>query len=378
MTTLADAADASRTSRRDWRPRAIVVAVWLTGVIGYAAILRQASGGKMALRVALLGALMTAVVPSVMAIIMWRAAERFPRLDRAPWTYAIVQIALGILFVLAWTGWEAFQIGIGKSNGSIGGVDPRTAILWQAFIGVLLYGFIAGAIFAVKSWISSRELAVASERAERLRAQAELASLRAHLEPHFLFNTLHSVVALMRTDLTLAERAVEELSALLGYVLHLDRSGVQLVTIEEEWRFTERYLWLERLRMGDRLTVVSELDDEILDAAIPPFTMQPIVENAIRHGLSPKRAGGRVSIRARMDSGSITVEIEDDGVGCAPRGVGSGGLGTRAVAQRLTAQFGATATMTIDSAIDAGCRVRLTFPVLAIDERQLEVAHAIQ
>jgi LytS/YehU family sensor histidine kinase len=268
------------------------------------------------------------------------------------------------------------QIRIGQRHGTVGGVDARNAVLWQAFIGVLMYGILAGGISAAKAWIFSRELAVGTERAERLRAQAELASLRAHLEPHFLFNTLHSVVALMRSDLALAERALEELSALLGYVLHLDRTGVQLVSIEEEWRLTERYLWLERLRMAQRLAVVADLDDDVLDVAIPPFTIQPLVENAIRHGLSPKRAGGTLRIRARTDSGLVVLEVEDDGVGCVTHSARGAGLGTRAVAQRLTGQFGESAQMSIDSAPGRGYRVRLTFPLSAIDGRPLEVAHA--
>ena len=360
---------------RNWRTRLVGVGLWLTLVTAYAVVLRQASGGKLALVGALLGAVMTAALPSVTGVMMWRAAGRLPALDQNPWAFALVQLALCALFVAAWTAWEGLQIGIGKGNGTLGEVDVRNAVLWQAFIGVLLYGLIAGGIVAAKSWISSRELAVASEHAERLRAQAELASLRAHLEPHFLFNTLHSVIALMRSDVTLAERALEELSALLEYVLQLDRRGVHLVPMEEEWRFTQRYLWLERLRMDRRLTVVAHLDDDVLDAAIPPFTMQPLVENAIRHGLSPKRSGGTLLIRAGIDSGLIALDIEDDGVGCALEPARRMGLGTRAVAQRLTAQFGDLGRMNIDSAPGAGYRVRLSFPLTAIDERALAAAH---
>src|SRR4051794_29324189 len=118
--------------------------------------------------------------------------------------------------------------------------------------------------------------------------------------------------------------------------------------------------------MDRRLAVAADLDEDVLDALIPPFTMQPIVENAIRHGLSPKRAGGRLLIRARVDSGLIILEVQDDGVGCELEPARTMGLGTRAVAQRLTAQFGDLGRMSIDSAPGEGYRVRLSFPLVTI------------
>src|SRR5580692_6326559 len=114
-------------------------------------------------------------------------------------------------------------------------------------MGAQLYGIIVCGSYAVRGALRSIELKVVAERADRLRAQADLSAIRAHLNPHFLFNTLHSVSELLRDDPARATEALEKLSDLFHYTLRLDRERVELVTLEEEWESTESYLWLERV-----------------------------------------------------------------------------------------------------------------------------------
>jgi two-component system sensor histidine kinase LytS len=148
-------------------------------------------------------------------------------------------------------------------------------------------------------------------------------------------------------------------------VLRLDRDHVELVTLEDEWEFTRSYLWLEQLRMGPRLVLRAEIDDDALEYLVPPFTVQPLVENAVRHGLSDKRDGGTIRVVAGERDGLLHIEVTDDGVGTAAVHQGSGGIGVRAVTQRLIAHFGDQTRTWVDSAPGRGYSVMLTFPAEA-------------
>jgi LytS/YehU family sensor histidine kinase len=277
------------------------------------------------------------------------------------------QLVLCAAFTVAWTAWQWTEMRLGARYGAIDASTARTALPWQAFIGFMLYGVLAGTTYAARQWISARDLGIAAERAERLRAQAELASLRAHISPHFLFNTLHSVIALIGTDPSLAGRALEELSELFRYVLRLDREPQDTVALEDEWEFTKRYLWLEQLRMGDRLRIEMRMDEETATSMVPPFTLQPLVENAVRHGIAPKRSGGTIRVVAQECDGSVELEVSDDGVGAIDsEPARAGGLGVRAVRQRLAAQFGTHATSRVETAPGRGYRVVLRFPCAPI------------
>jgi hypothetical protein len=356
------------------RSRSVVIltgGVWIAALLAFAAVLWRSSDGRLPFRFAVIGSLMTSLVPTAGTVALWGISRRWVRPDRSRTQLAFGQFLSCTVFVSAWTSWEAAQMAMGGGHRGLAGTTFRTAVLWQGVIGFLVYGVLAGSIATIRFSAAAKELAVARERAERLRVEAELSSLRAHLNPHFLFNTLHAVTGLIRSDVVLAERALEELSDVFRYVLRLDRERVALVTLEEEWHFTKRYLWLEKLRMGDRLRIVEDIDDDVLTVALPPFTLQPLVENAIRHGLGPKRVGGTVTVRAWEGAEGVGIEVSDDGVGQS-NGSAGGGLGIRAVAQRLTARFGDTARISTQSSKGDGYRVHLVFP--AVDCAQVPLS----
>jgi two-component system LytT family sensor kinase len=308
-------------------------------------------------------AFLNTLAPAVMGIGVWFAAAKLSWPEHRPVRLLAAHAALSMVYA---AGWVAWQMAISGPLGPWRAPDYdmwRYVLPWQAAIGFILYGVVAGVSYAVRGVVRSRDLGVAAERAERLLAQAELATLRAHINPHFFFNTLHTVSQLMRVNPRKAETVLDQLSALFRYVLRLDRHNVELVTLEEEWRFTQTYLALERLRMGHRLVVRDTLDEGTLDCAVPPFTLQPLVENAIRHGLSPRIEGGTITIEARERDGMIEIVVADDGVGSSvERAQLEPGVGSRAVSQRLIARHGARARARVDTAPSAGYRVTLTFP----------------
>ncbi|MEA2336973.1 MAG: two-component system, LytTR family, sensor kinase [Thermoanaerobaculia bacterium] len=157
-----------------------------------------------------------------------------------------------------------------------------------------------------------RELRGAQLAAELSRAQ--LQALKMQLKPHFLFNTLNSISSLMYSDVEMADTMLARLSDFLR--LTLDRELDQEVTLSEELEFIRRYLEIEKIRFEDRLTVSVDVGADIGEARVPTLALQPLIENAIHHGIASRPEGGSIAIAARRDAGSLHISVTDDGVGC--------------------------------------------------------------
>jgi ligand-binding sensor domain-containing protein len=196
-----------------------------------------------------------------------------------------------------------------------------------------------------------------------LAAREELRTLRAQLNPHFLFNLLHSLSMLVHEDARSADAAIEHLAAMLRYVLD-ERTGDE-VELAEELAFVDHYLALEALRLGPRLRVSREIDPELIDAPVPPFTLQLLVENAIRHGVARRSEGGRLSLIARRGGArTLELEVRDDGPGATPAAALAGkGLGLRALRQRLTTRYAGRATLEVETAPGQGFAATLRLPL---------------
>ena len=323
--------------------------------------------GQFAAALAVRVGMENAITPALMGLGVWYLSRRYEWPEGRIWPFAVVHLLLSLVFGLTWT------VSVYVLMGEAGRARMSEYVLWhivlpwQSVFGVFLYGLVAGVSYALRAVTRSRDLRILAERAERLRAQAELSALRAHINPHFLFNTLHTVTQLLRGDPARAEAALEHLSELFRYALRLDRQRVELVSLEDEWQFVESYLWLEQLRMGERLRVDASLDDEALACAVPPFTLQPLVENAIRHGIGPAHSGGTLIVRAAERNGILEIEVRDDGAGADAAAVANdAGLGVRAVRQRIEARHGTRATAHVTSEIGKGFRVVLSFPAEAV------------
>ncbi len=236
-------------------------------------------------------------------------------------------------------------------------------IIWQAMWGMMMYWAVAGGFTAYRAVVRARVEAAASAQAQALLARSELAALRNKLNPHFLFNTLHSIIALTRREPARAEAALLMFSDMLRYVLDTEKAGQDEVPLSQELDFTRDYLALEALRLGPRLTVDWQVDDAALHHAVPALSIQPVVENSIKHAFNPRSTPGRLSIRVALKDGAVHAEIGDDGPGCEPAALqASTGLGIRTVARRLALLRG---RLDIDTRPGAGFRVQLHFPVAA-------------
>ncbi|HEX7113662.1 MAG TPA: sensor histidine kinase [Steroidobacter sp.] len=241
----------------------------------------------------------------------------------------------------------------------------KEGAVWQLAWGLVIYCVLVLAARAQQR-LRERELAA---------GQAELQALRAQLDPHFLFNTLHSLTQLAREDPIATQDALQRFGELMRYVLKSGRESGAEITLEEELEFVHNYLALERLRLGDRLRVVESIEEDALELGVPPLLLQPLVENAVRHGLAPRREGGQIRLSARASNARLTVSVSDDGNGAEARGIGeSKGLGLKVVARQLHAHFQGNAQLVVETQPHAGFTVSLTMPA-RLPNRGSEDAH---
>lgn len=206
---------------------------------------------------------------------------------------------------------------------------------------MMTYWAIAGISQAVLYYRESRERALRAAMLETRLVEAQMRTLQQQLQPHFLFNTLHAISALMHRDVEAADRTLIRLSDLLR--MTIENLGEQQVTLNTEMEFLTKYLEIEQTRFADRLRVEIEVQPEALDVLVPTFLIQPLVENAIKHGISRKKGPGRIQIRAAREHEKLCIEVRDDGVGLSETALTAlqKGIGVSTTRARLQHQYGA-------------------------------------
>jgi two-component system LytT family sensor kinase len=231
----------------------------------------------------------------------------------------------------------------------------RGAFHWN----LLVYWVIVGVYVAYDYYSDLKERQLRTAELERLLAESHLNALQTQLHPHFLFNALNTISAHVERDPRTARRMLEQLGELLR--LSLDHSEDQEIPLEQELAFLERYLDIQKVRFEDRLDVATD----VLNGLVPTFVLQPLVENAIRHGIAPRSAKGSVEVAAWRDNGRLRLRVRDDGPGL-PRGwdpAHNQGVGISNTRERLRRLYGdAEHTFEITGEPGAGVRVDLSFP----------------
>ena len=346
------------------RPGFLIAGGWLVaGLISSAqsAVMnRLESGAPLDLATALLGTVpawlvYALVTPAVIAVV-----RRFPfehgRRGRAIVAHGILAVSTTLLHT---------AVVLEESRLAFpGSMTGRTMSGWVAFylanrglLELITYGAIAGAVIAIDAQrrLRARDLAAAALEAQLARAQ--LQALQGQLQPHFLFNTLNAIGVLVREDPAAAGRVVSLLADLLRRTL--DAAQQQEIPLHEELDFLARYLEIERTRFPDRLTVLVEVPEVLGSLAVPSFVLQPLVENAVRHGIAPRPEGGRVVIRGTRDGAWLDLEVWNDGVPLAADR--REGIGLAATRERLARLYGSGATLTLEAA-EGGVRARVRLP----------------
>ncbi len=215
---------------------------------------------------------------------------------------------------------------------------------------------------------NSVRIQIKLEEQERLLLHARMEALQNQINPHFLFNTLNSISSLVRFDPDMARDVIFKLATILRRLLN---SSEAFAPLREEFEFIDNYLDIEVVRFGrDKLRVMKELDPASLDVVVPSMLLQPLVENSIKHGLSPKVEGGSIYLRTRVTDSRLIIEVEDDGVGMGATKLEESsswsgmGIGMANISERLQVLYGDTARMTIDSQEGKGTRIRIRLPLV--------------
>ena len=321
----------------------------------------------------LLWALVAALIFGVVTLLIWQTI--FPRLRRLPRPR---RIAAQVLIALAIVTPTSFVIinGLGALGSGMtmfrpyGGDDIDVTIAAsQVRIAPLVF-FLAPIVPTVllivigfnASWWQIFLLRRKESQARQLAAAAELNALRAQINPHFLFNSLNSIAQLISSEPQRAEECVERLAEIFRYLLHSDNRT--FVTLNEELGIADAYLDIERARFGDKLAVDFVVADEARGHSVPTLILQPLIENAVRHGISQKIGGGTVSIEAALSNNDLRITVRDTGVGMA-RGVEhslGAGVGLRNVHDRLVFLYGEDYAPLIESRPGLGTSIELRVP----------------
>ncbi len=262
----------------------------------------------------------------------------------------------------------AFGLGVGLMLGGMY-VDGNPLLFFTENNGTLLVGMFFGvvgfAIFSTRGRLlaTQRELAEAQarhERQEKLLMQTELRLLQAQIEPHFLFNTLSNIAGLIHRDPDAAEHTLLHLTTLLRATLNRTRETV--TTLEEELAIARAYLEIQHTRMQDRLQFNIQCEEDLNNTPLPPLLVQPLVENAIKHGIEPSEDGGRVDISVSADHDTVTITVSDTGLGIGHASSGGTGTGLSNVRERLRALYDGKAALTLTENQPRGMIATVSLP----------------
>ncbi|MBZ5724933.1 MAG: histidine kinase [Acidobacteriia bacterium] len=272
-------------------------------------------------------------------VVMDRLATPIFRLRRV-FRFAVYWVALAVVAIVGSLAASLILLALGWVHAAEFWPEYRfslwTAIIITIAIGTIVSGFEAMSQRLQAATLELRTRQLAEERARQAASEARLSSLESRIHPHFLFNTLNSISALIREDPARAERTVERLAALLRYSLDTNTRG--LVPLRQEMHIVRDYLEIEKTRFGDRLRYAVDVPAEIEDLEVPPLAVQTLVENSIKHAVSGSRHGGEIGVTARLAAEGLLLEVSDDGPGFDLRAL-KPGHGLENLRDRLTALF---------------------------------------
>jgi hypothetical protein len=236
----------------------------------------------------------------------------------------------------------------------------KSFVFGKFYIYLVVYGVIVGASHFMDYYQKFVERELQGSRLETQLAQAQVEVLRMQLQPHFLFNTLNAIAALMQKDVRLADRMIARLGELLRATL--EHPPGHEGTLREELSFLRPYLEIEQARLGPRLSVTIDVPGELLDARLPYLLIQPLAENAIRHGIAPRVGPGRLTIRVRRTDQRLVIEVSDNGVGLPPHGQARDGIGLSNTRGRLKGLYGEEGNLVLETGPDGGVVATVKLP----------------
>jgi sensor histidine kinase YesM len=294
------------------------------------------------------------------------------RVTRRSWPVALpLQVLAGVVFVIVHIAASAALIALIRQSPDHTFVSAFRSIFSKyAVMGLFSYASIAAAQHAFRAQAEAHARESSSRELRASLTRAELQALRSQLDPHFLFNALNAIsVMALEGERETVVRLLSGLGELLR--VSLDGAAAQEVTLAAELELLERYLDLERVRFGDRLEVMRSVEPEWLAARVPSLVLQPLVENAIRHGIARRRGPGRVHIEVARAGDRLRLEVRDSGAGF-PEPPAREGIGLANTRARLQQLYGSEQRMELGTAAEGGARVTLEIPLRVLEARPIE------
>jgi sensor histidine kinase YesM len=294
--------------------------------------------------------------------VVW-LARRFPPELGSRWITACIHLGAALVFSMVYI---VARTLVGEVDSWIAGESASFADIFHPLLvrtfpfNLLVYGVILSVSHALDYYRKYHERTVQTLELEKHLTEARLQALLHQLKPHFLFNTLNGIASLMHTDVDAADRMLVRLSELLR--ITMAHTGAPETTLREEVAFLERYLDIEKIRFRNRLEVLIAIDDDAIDAQVPSLILQPMVENAMRHGVEPHARIGRIELRGSRRDGNLVLTVSDNGTGIpegSPKREGIGVANTRA---RLEELYGDRQKFELVNQPEGGLCVRITIP----------------
>jgi sensor histidine kinase YesM len=334
-------------TKRNW----LFSLVWINVAVAIVVLIQLLTGNQIASARELLNVLSFSLVyanlTGVLGILVLGALAPRAEMRKLP----LVPVAFLSILVLSIVGCLMAQTLLM----AIGLVVPKH--FWLDYLHTLRVALPLAAVFGLGAVVHSllrervrvteeklHEKEAAEERARKLAIEARLRSLESRIHPHFLFNTLNSISSLIAVNPARAEQIVGRLATLLR--ASLDNSNQTLIPLQQELAMVESYLDIERVRFGDKLRGSTEVSEELRSVKVPPMSVQALVENAVKHGITPQSSGGVIVVAASVEQGSLKIEVRDTGPGFNLTAVPAG-HGLENLVERLDALFGSQAGLNV-------------------------------
>jgi two-component system, LytTR family, sensor kinase len=365
-----------------WKVWAVSFGGWFVMSILYTLwyyTMQKAYGNPVELRATLFIALLNDLILAVLSPFVFWGAQRFP-IERRNWKSRVpLHFAAGAVYAALHAGIRVLVYPIRNPKG---GFYPFG---WWLFGEMFAYVFfddavgcywpIVGIAHLVTYYRDNQQRKLRAATLESELVQAQLACLKMQLHPHFLFNSLHAVSALMRKDVRAAEEMLASLSELLR--MALDHVADQEVSLRSEVEFARRYLAIEQTRFEDRLTVKFDIDSRTLDALLPNMILQPLVENAVRHAIVPFLRAGIIEVSSLREDDSLIVTVRDDGPGMGGNAPKQFGMGLRNTLSRLRHLYGEAYDLQFLDSPGGGLTLRLRVPFRTADSHHPSAAESL-
>lgn len=369
-------------SLKDWRlwggSFGFFGALFVCGVFSMLSLKRAGGSANMMTEEVVTLPLIQNIIFAILAPLVFVVAARYPMQRPYATKRSLLYLAGGVLFtvihvllrVLSYPAWnyaskkyEWALINWRSLHVSVYWPALKTIFLWNLVEDIFaIYIPILVVAHAVLYYTKYRYRELRSVQLQAQLSDARLLALKSQLQPHFLFNTLHSISSLMLRDVRSADTMIARLSDLLR--MSLEEPGEHVTSLKREMEFTQAYLEIEKIRFGDRLSVTFDVPPRILDVLVPQCLLQPLVENSIKHGISRRTSGGEITVRASTVGDRLLLSVTDNGPENAPprdRPVRFG-LGLNATRERLRTLYGENQNLTLDFLSDGHVEVNILIP----------------